>query len=112
MRAHGHEPCVVLRTSPGHLQAWVRVSLSPLEPALATSVARHLADLYGADRASADARRLGRLAGFTNQTLAASAQRLRSLGQTLVRPDPLGYPGRLFARDRAAPLSRSLSAHP
>ena len=67
MRAHGHEPCVVLRTSPGHLQAWVRVSLSPLEPALATSVARHLADLYGADRASADGRHLGRLAGFTNQ---------------------------------------------
>src|SRR5437773_2756812 len=25
MRANGHEPCAVLRTSPGHLQAWVRV---------------------------------------------------------------------------------------
>src|SRR5258708_1669850 len=66
MRAIGHEPCVVLRTSPGHLQAWVRVSLTPLGPALATSVARHLADLYGADRASAERRHLGRLAGFTN----------------------------------------------
>jgi DNA primase RepB-like protein len=66
MRANGHEPCVVLRTSPGHLQAWVRVSLTPLEPAVATSVARHLAHLYGADRASADGRHLGRLAGFTN----------------------------------------------
>ena len=22
MRAHGHDPCVVLQTSPGHLQAW------------------------------------------------------------------------------------------
>src|SRR6266704_6969994 len=58
MRADGHEPSVVLRTSPGHLQAWVRVSLTPLGPALATSVARHLADLYGADRASADGRHL------------------------------------------------------
>src|SRR6266851_746776 len=67
MCANGHEPCVVLRTSPGHLQAWVRVSLTPLEPAVATSVARYLADLYGADRASADGRHLGRLAGFTNQ---------------------------------------------
>jgi hypothetical protein len=67
MRANGHEPCAVLRTSPGHLQAWVRVSLTPLEPALATSVARHLADLYDADRASADGGHLGRLAGFTNQ---------------------------------------------
>jgi hypothetical protein len=67
MRASGHEPCVVLRTSPGHLQAWVRVSLTPLPPAVATSVAAHLAALYGADRASAGWRHCGRLAGFTNQ---------------------------------------------
>jgi hypothetical protein len=26
MRANGHEPCLVLQTSPGHLQAWVHVS--------------------------------------------------------------------------------------
>jgi hypothetical protein len=26
MRAHGHAPCVLLQTSPGHLQAWIRVS--------------------------------------------------------------------------------------
>ena len=67
MRANGHEPCVVLRTSPGHLQAWIRVSLTPLDPAIATSVAAYLATLYGADRASADWRHCGRLAGFTNQ---------------------------------------------
>src|SRR5262249_3473644 len=35
-----------------------------------------------------------------------------SLGQTLVRPDLLGYPGPLFARDRSAPLPRSGSAPP
>jgi hypothetical protein len=52
---------------PGHLQAWIRVSLSPLDPAIATSIAVHLATLYGADRASADWRHCGRLAGFTNQ---------------------------------------------
>ncbi|HEY6340168.1 MAG TPA: DNA-primase RepB domain-containing protein [Bryobacteraceae bacterium] len=67
MRANGHEPCVVLQTSPGHWQAWVQVSSTPLEPALATAVARHLAQLYAGDRASADWRHLGRLAGFTNQ---------------------------------------------
>ena len=67
MRAHGHQPSVVLRTSPHHLQAWVRLSLTPLQPAVATSVAAHLAALYGADRASADWRHCGRLAGFTNQ---------------------------------------------
>ena len=30
MRAHGHDPCVVLQTSPAHLQAWIRLSASPL----------------------------------------------------------------------------------
>ena len=67
MRSSGHPPCAVVRTSPGHLQAWVRVSPTPLESIVATSVARHLAHLYGADRACADGRHFGRLAGFTNQ---------------------------------------------
>jgi RepB DNA-primase from phage plasmid len=52
MRTHGHEPWVVLETSPGHLPAWVRVSTSPLEPALATILGRLLAERYGGDRAS------------------------------------------------------------
>ena len=52
MCAHGHEPCVVLQTSPGHLQAWVHVSSTPLPPDLATAVGKHLALTYGGDRAS------------------------------------------------------------
>jgi hypothetical protein len=67
MRANGHDPSVVLQSSPGHLQAWVRLSNSPLEPALATAAGRQLAHLYGGDLASIDWRHLGRLAGFTNQ---------------------------------------------
>jgi len=67
MRAHGHDPCVVLQTSPGHRQAWVRVSMSPLTPAVATAVGKQLARMYGGDLASTDWRHLGRLAGFTNQ---------------------------------------------
>jgi DNA primase RepB-like protein len=67
MRANGHDPCVVLQTSPGHLQAWVRLSTAPLEPAVATAAGKHLARLYGGDLASTDWRHLGRLAGFTNQ---------------------------------------------
>jgi hypothetical protein len=67
MRANGHQPCSVVETSPGHLQAWIRVSVMPLPPTRATPVARHLACLYHADRASADWRHVGRLAGFTNQ---------------------------------------------
>jgi hypothetical protein len=67
MRAAGHEPCVVLQTSPGNLQAWVQVSATPIEPGIASGIGKQLADLYGGDRASTDWRHLGRLAGFTNQ---------------------------------------------
>jgi hypothetical protein len=67
MRANGHQPCSVVETSPGHLQAWIRISVLPLPSQLATPVSRHLAGLYQGDRASADWRHVGRLAGFTNQ---------------------------------------------
>ena len=67
MRAHGHDPCVVLQTSPGHLQAWIRLSASSLEPAVASAAGKLLAAAYGGDPSSTDWRHLGRLAGFTNQ---------------------------------------------
>jgi hypothetical protein len=67
MHTHGHDPCVVLQTSPAHLQAWIRLSASPLEPALASAAGRLLAAAYGGDPASTDWHHLGRLAGFTNQ---------------------------------------------
>lgn len=67
MSAQGHEPCVALQTSLGHLQAWVHVSHTPLPPALASALGRQLAFLYRGDPASTDWRHLGRLAGFTNQ---------------------------------------------
>ena len=67
MRANGHEPCVVVQTSTGRLQAWVRVSPAPLEAALATAIGKDLARRYGADLASTDWCHLGRLAGFTNR---------------------------------------------
>jgi hypothetical protein len=67
MRVAGHTPCLVVETSPGHQQAWVRVTSGNAMPAWATAVARRLALQYGADPASADWRHLGRLAGFTNR---------------------------------------------
>lgn len=76
LRAQGHEPCVVVETSPGRWQAWIRVSTEPLLPAHATLVAKRLAQIYEADRASADWRHLGRLAAFTNR----KPQRLRADG--------------------------------
>jgi hypothetical protein len=73
MRAHGHAPCVVVQTSPGHLQAWVRVSTSAVEPAVATAAGKWMAHAYGGDPASTDWRHLGRLAGFTNRKPARRA---------------------------------------
>ena len=67
MRADGYQPCVIVQTSPGHLQAWVRLSTDPLEPAIATAAGKLLARAYDGDPASTDWRHLGRLAGFTNQ---------------------------------------------
>lgn len=67
MRAHGHHPCVVLQTSPGHLQAWIRLSTGPLEPSVATAASKYLARCHGGDLASCGWSHLGRLAGFTNQ---------------------------------------------
>jgi hypothetical protein len=67
MRVAGHTPCLVVETSPGHQQAWVRVTSGSVMPAWATAVARWMARQYGADPASADWRHLGRLAGFTNR---------------------------------------------
>src|SRR4029077_7963734 len=67
MRINGHQPCVVLQSSPGNLQVWVHVSATPLPPTVASSVGKQLARRYGADLASADWRHLGRLAGFTNR---------------------------------------------
>jgi len=69
LRTQGHEPGVVVETSPGRMQAWIRVVSEPLPPALATRVAKHLARLYAADLATADWRHVGRLAGFTNRKL-------------------------------------------
>jgi len=73
MRAHGHAPCVVLQTSPGHFQAWVCLCTGPLDPAVATAAGKWLAHAYGGDPASTDWRHLGRLAGFTNQKPARRA---------------------------------------
>jgi hypothetical protein len=121
MHANGHDPCVVLQTSPGHLQAWIRLSTAPLAPALATAAGKHLACLYGGDLASTDWRHLGRLAGFTNQKparrtpkgyapwvklihagvgLAPCAERLlRSVRQSA---QPLWHPASRFSIDSTA----------
>ena len=67
LRAAHHTPCIVVQTSSGRQQAWLRVSTQTIRPSWATAAARHLAARYGADLTSAEWRHLGRLAGFTNR---------------------------------------------
>ena len=65
MKAEGFEPAVVVETSPGNLQAWLKHG-APLDEATSTRAAQLLAAHFGGDPGSADWRHFGRLAGFTN----------------------------------------------
>ena len=66
LKSEGFAPAVVLETSPGNFQAWLRHG-QILPKYLSTVAARLLASRYGGDLASADWRHYGRLAGFTNR---------------------------------------------
>jgi len=65
MKAAGFEPAVVVESSPGNFQAWLKHG-QMLDPVTSTRAAKMLAERFGGDLASADWRHFGRLAGFTN----------------------------------------------
>ena len=67
IRADGLTPAAVLETAPARFQAWFRLGREP-GPKLGTCVAQVLAARYGGDLGKADARRMGRAAGFLNRT--------------------------------------------
>ncbi len=67
MVADGLKPCAILETSPGNLQAWVRLGMDPVPKVHLTAIAQALARRYGGDLNSAAFRHYGRLAGFTNR---------------------------------------------
>lgn len=66
MKRAGFNPILVVETSPGNYQAWLRHP-EPLPRELSTATARALAEKFGGDRGAADWRHFGRLAGFTNR---------------------------------------------
>src|SRR3984893_8042825 len=66
LKSEGFGPAVVVETSPGNFQAWLRHG-EILPKRLSTLAARLLASRFGGDLASADWRHYGRLAGFTNR---------------------------------------------
>ncbi len=66
LEGEGLRPAAVVETSPANYQAWVRLSVSPLAPPLATAAARVLAARYDGDLNAATWRHFGRLAGYDN----------------------------------------------
>lgn len=66
MKSAGFAPALVVETSPGNFQAWLKHS-GPLSREMSTAAARALAELFDGDLAAADWRHFGRLAGFTNR---------------------------------------------
>lgn len=67
LTATGHQPCVVVETSPNNFQAWLDHGRELDAADEATMAARVLAGRFGCDRGAAGRRHAGRLAGFTNR---------------------------------------------
>ena len=66
MKEAGFNPALIVETSPGNYQAWLRHP-ELLSKEMSTAAARVLAERFGGDRAAADWRHFGRVAGFTNR---------------------------------------------
>ena len=66
MRQAGFNPAVIVETSPGNYQAWLKHP-ERLSKQVSTAAARELAEKFGGDRGAADWRHFGRLAGFCNR---------------------------------------------
>ena len=66
MKRDGFHPAVVVQTSPGNYQAWLKHG-ERLEQQVSTAAARALAEKFGGDGGAADWRHFGRLSGFSNR---------------------------------------------
>jgi hypothetical protein len=66
MKAGGYQPALVVETSPGNFQAWLKHP-ETLSREASTTAARLLAEKFDGDKGSADWRHFGRLSGFTNR---------------------------------------------
>ena len=66
MKTSGFRPALIVETSPGNFQAWLRHG-ETLPAGLSTAVTKRLAKEFDADPGAADWRHFGRLSGFTNR---------------------------------------------
>jgi len=66
MREAGFNPALIVETSPGNFQAWLKHP-ERIGKEVSTAAARALAKKFGGDEGAADWRHFGRLAGFSNR---------------------------------------------
>src|SRR5215467_6225553 len=66
IKVAGFAPAVVVETSPGNFQAWLKHP-EKLDKEMGTAAARALAHRFGGDTGAADWRHYGRLSGYTNR---------------------------------------------
>jgi len=92
MKTEGYEPAVVVETSPGNFQAWLKHG-EVLDEVTSTQASKLLAARFGGDPGSADWRHFGRLAGFTNPK---PERRLQSGLQPFARL--VGATGRIYSQ--------------
>ena len=124
LRVDGFGPCLVVETSGGNFQAWIRLVAAGTVPyATMGLVARHLAGAYCGDERAVSPRQPGRVPGFTNRKpkhqqddgrfpfvmlVHAEPGRVASSGNTLLdRLTPLGTGG---AATGAAPETPRVAA--
>ena len=92
MRAAGHEPCVVLQTSPGNLQAWVRVSATPIPAAVASQISQTVGPPLRRRPSQHRLASPGPLGRFhQSETDATQPGRLLALGEGAARSRRLGF---------------------
>lgn len=122
----GFEPCLVVETSPGNFQAWIRlVGKGTIPYAIMGLATKQLAQDYGADERAVSPRQPGRLPGFTNRKprhqrddghypfvrlVHADPGRVASRGRRLL--DRLPNPGTAGAAAGAAPKTPRDAANP
>ncbi|MBT33808.1 MAG: hypothetical protein CMO01_29435 [Thalassobius sp.] len=61
------KPCLLMETSPGNYQAFIRLVNTPNTRENVLAICRALADQFRADRGAAKPEQVGRLPGFTNR---------------------------------------------
>lgn len=67
LNALGLKPALVLETSPGNHQAWIRINSTGFSPIEHKAILGFITDTIGGDKASIDQQHFGRLPGFTNR---------------------------------------------